>query len=70
MIIEQVTGLALPDAIRTQILEPLGLGETSYPTTTTMPAPFARGHYAGPEGEAGSGTSRVSTRRSAGSPAR
>jgi D-alanyl-D-alanine carboxypeptidase len=49
-ILEQVTGLSLPDVIQTQILNPLKLDETSYPTTTAMPSPFAHGYYAGPEG--------------------
>jgi D-alanyl-D-alanine carboxypeptidase len=50
-ILEQVTGLSLPDVIRTQILEPLKLGETSYPTTTGMPSPFAHGYFAGDDGK-------------------
>jgi D-alanyl-D-alanine carboxypeptidase len=50
-IVEQLTGLTLGEAIRTQILDPLGLDGTSYPTTTAMPSPFAHGYYAGPAGK-------------------
>jgi D-alanyl-D-alanine carboxypeptidase len=50
-IVEQVTGLPLGEAIRTQILDPLGLDETSYPTGTAMPSPYAHGYYAGPQGK-------------------
>jgi hypothetical protein len=44
-IVEAVTGRTLGDFIQTEILNPLGLTETSYPTTSDMPTPFAHGYY-------------------------
>jgi D-alanyl-D-alanine carboxypeptidase len=44
-IVEAVTHQALGDVIQTEILDPLGLKDTSYPTTSDMPAPFAHGYY-------------------------
>ncbi|MDR3504317.1 MAG: serine hydrolase [Legionella sp.] len=46
MIIEQLTGNFIGKEIYQRIIRPLGLNETSYPTTPEMPIPFAKG-YAG-----------------------
>lgn len=39
LIVEQLTGTTLGEAISTGILEPLGMSGTSYPTTAAMPEP-------------------------------
>jgi len=45
MIIEKVTGNPLDEEIRTRILEPYGLDETSFPITYAgMPCPYAHGY--------------------------
>jgi D-alanyl-D-alanine carboxypeptidase len=45
LIVEKVTGRKLGDVIQTEILDKLGMRETSYPTTPDLPAPFSRGYY-------------------------
>ncbi|WED44601.1 serine hydrolase domain-containing protein [Legionella cardiaca] len=50
MIIEQLTGNFVGNEISNRIIKPLGLSETSYPTTPNMPIPFVRG-YAGTDRE-------------------
>ena len=45
LIVEKVTGRKLGDVIQTEILDKLGMKETSYPTTPDIPAPFSRGYY-------------------------
>ncbi len=64
MIVEQVTGRSLGEEITDRIIEPLGLGGTSYPTTPDMPTPFAHGYgfdpledisFSDPSSSAGSG---------------
>jgi D-alanyl-D-alanine carboxypeptidase len=45
LIVEKVTGRKLGDVIQTEILDKLGMWETSYPTTPDLPAPFSRGYY-------------------------
>jgi D-alanyl-D-alanine carboxypeptidase len=45
LIVEKVTGRKLGDVIQTEILDQLGMRETSYPTTPDLPAPFSRGYY-------------------------
>jgi D-alanyl-D-alanine carboxypeptidase len=47
LISEKVTGEPIAQVIQEQVLIPLELRRTSFPTTTTIPAPFARGYYAG-----------------------
>jgi D-alanyl-D-alanine carboxypeptidase len=42
LIAETITHRPLGQLIRSQILTPLGLGQTSYPATAAIPAPFAR----------------------------
>ena len=51
MIIEKVTGRPVEDVIRDEIIVPLKLAETSFPTTPAMPEPYARGYYAGEDGK-------------------
>ncbi|KAB2348266.1 serine hydrolase domain-containing protein [Actinomadura rudentiformis] len=48
MVIEKVTGLSYGEAIRRDIIEPLGLSGTSVPATTVMPAPALRGFWTNP----------------------
>ncbi|MFO0993080.1 MAG: serine hydrolase domain-containing protein [Hyphomicrobiales bacterium] len=51
MIIEKVTRKPVEDVIREEIIAPLKLADTSFPTASTMPEPFARGYYAGEDGK-------------------
>ena len=51
MIIEKVTGRPVGDMICDDILGPLAIGETSFPTTSAMPEPFSRGYFAGEDGK-------------------
>jgi D-alanyl-D-alanine carboxypeptidase len=51
IILEKVTGKPVAQVINEQVLIPLKLHRTSFPTTTAMPAPFARGYYAGDDGK-------------------
>jgi D-alanyl-D-alanine carboxypeptidase len=44
LIIETVTKDSIADQIRTRVLEPFHLTETSYPTTQAMPEPWAHGY--------------------------
>jgi D-alanyl-D-alanine carboxypeptidase len=44
-IIEKVTGNPLHKVVKSQVLDPLGLSQTSYPTTPAMPVPFSRGYF-------------------------
>lgn len=44
VVVEQVTGQELADAIEERILDPLGLNNTFYPSTSNMPSPFAHGY--------------------------
>lgn len=44
MIVALVNGRPTRDVLQTDILDPLGLTETSYPTTAKMPEPYANGH--------------------------
>lgn len=46
LIIEQVTGAAIADEITTRIITPLGLTQTSFPSTPDLPEPFLRGYMA------------------------
>lgn len=48
MILEQVTGRSAREVIASEILAPLGMGETSYPDTPEMPEPYAHGDAADP----------------------
>jgi len=49
LVLEKVTGRPIRSVIRDQILRPLGLKNTSYPTRQTLPKPFARGYFGGLE---------------------
>lgn len=50
-ILERVSGMSAARAITEEVIEPLGLKHTSFPTGAAMPRPFSRGYYAGPDGE-------------------
>lgn len=43
LIVERVTGRSIKDVIADDIIEPLGLTQTSWPTTSSMPEPHAKG---------------------------
>jgi D-alanyl-D-alanine carboxypeptidase len=45
LIAEKVTHAPLGRLIQQWVLDPLGLDETSYPTTPAMPTPFTRGYF-------------------------
>jgi D-alanyl-D-alanine carboxypeptidase len=49
LIIEQLTGQSVGEAITAGVIEPLGLAGTSYPTTPEMPDPYTRGYASDPE---------------------
>ena len=44
MVIEQVTGKPIEDVLQEQIIEPLGLDGTVFPTDASFPEPHARGY--------------------------
>jgi D-alanyl-D-alanine carboxypeptidase len=50
LIVEQLTGQRVGEAIDQRILQPLRLTGTSYPTTPDMPEPYAHGYNAEPGG--------------------
>jgi D-alanyl-D-alanine carboxypeptidase len=47
LILEKVTAKPAGTVIRNQILRPLDLDDTSYPTGVTLPEPFAHGYFGG-----------------------
>jgi D-alanyl-D-alanine carboxypeptidase len=47
LVLEKVTGRPASRVIADQILEPLGLTQTSLPTTPPLPKPFAHGYFGG-----------------------
>lgn len=49
IIAEQVTGQSIEALIASAILKPLGLNDTSFPTTPDMPDPYARGYFEDPK---------------------
>ncbi len=51
MIVERVTGQPFGTVIQERILDPLGMTETSVPTTPNLPEPFVRGYDQGEPGE-------------------
>jgi len=51
LILEKVTGRSVESVITHDIIRPLGLTQTSFPTTAAMPVPFAHGYYAGPDNQ-------------------
>ena len=51
VIVEKVSGRPVEDVIRDEILVPLGMTETSFPTPPAMPEPYAHGYYAGEDGK-------------------
>jgi D-alanyl-D-alanine carboxypeptidase len=48
LILEQVTGESAEAAITKDVIKPLGLHHTSFPTTPQMPRPFTRGYCGAP----------------------
>lgn len=51
MIVEEVTGNAIEDEVEQRIIEPLGLANTSFPTTPDMPEGSAKGYVLGADGQ-------------------
>jgi D-alanyl-D-alanine carboxypeptidase len=51
LIIEKLTRRPVEKVIKTQILDRLGMKQTSFPTTPRIPRPFARGYFAGHNGK-------------------
>jgi D-alanyl-D-alanine carboxypeptidase len=49
-ILEKVTHRSVESVITRDVIRPLGLTHTSFPTTPALPTPFAHGYYAGPDG--------------------
>ena len=47
LILEKVTGETAEAAVTKDVIEPLHLKHTSFPTTAKLPAPFAHGYYGG-----------------------
>ena len=50
-ILEKVSGMSIAKLVSKEVIEPLGLKHTVYPTAAPLPSPFAHGYYAGPEGK-------------------
>ena len=50
LILEAVTGETVEKTITNEVIKPLGLKHTSFPTTAAMPKPFSHGYFAGDEG--------------------
>lgn len=50
LILEKVSGETVEKNITKEVIRPLGLKHTSFPTTAAMPRPFAHGYFAGDEG--------------------
>jgi D-alanyl-D-alanine carboxypeptidase len=49
-ILEKVTGMSAEAAITRDVIRPLGLTQSSFPTKPRLPRPFSRGYYAGDDG--------------------
>jgi D-alanyl-D-alanine carboxypeptidase len=47
LILEKVTGETAEEAVTKDVIKPLHLEHTSFPTTAKIPAPFAHGYYGG-----------------------
>jgi D-alanyl-D-alanine carboxypeptidase len=50
-ILEKVSGISIAKLVTQEVIEPLGLKHTVYPTSAPLPSPFSQGYYAGPEGK-------------------
>jgi D-alanyl-D-alanine carboxypeptidase len=50
LILEKVSGETVERNITKEVIKPLGLTHTSFPSTAAMPKPFAHGYFAGDEG--------------------
>jgi len=46
-----VSGMSIAKLVTKEVIEPLGLKHTVYPTSAPLPSPFSQGYYAGPEGK-------------------
>lgn len=51
MVVEKVSGRPLAEFFREHIFAPLRLSQTSYPSSGELPAPYAHGYTAGPDGK-------------------
>lgn len=51
LILEKVSGETVEANITKDVIRPLGLKHTSFPTTAAMPKPFAHGYFAGDDGK-------------------
>ncbi len=51
MILERVTGQTAADLLDRYLFAPLGMADTSLPSTPPLPTPFARGYSVDPSGE-------------------
>lgn len=51
IILEKVTGRSVEAVIGQDIVKPLGLSKTSFPTTSRIAGPFSHGYYAGDKGD-------------------
>lgn len=51
VVVEQITGQPIRDYIHEQILEPLGLTQTSFPVGAEFPTPHPHGYWRTPDGE-------------------
>jgi D-alanyl-D-alanine carboxypeptidase len=45
LIAEKITGNSIASEIQTRILNPLGMTQTSFPTTVALPKPYAHGYF-------------------------
>lgn len=45
LIVEKITGNSIASEIQKRILKPLGMTQTSFPTTAAMPKPYAHGYF-------------------------
>jgi D-alanyl-D-alanine carboxypeptidase len=44
LVVEKISGQSLPEYVRVHILTPLGMSQTSFPTTNAFPDPHAQGY--------------------------
>jgi D-alanyl-D-alanine carboxypeptidase len=51
MVVEKVAGVPLATYLQDNILNPLGLTQTSYPANGVLPAPYAHGYNKSPDGQ-------------------
>jgi D-alanyl-D-alanine carboxypeptidase len=51
LVVEKLSGQALPDYLRDHIVAPLGLNQTDFPTDNAFPAPHAQGYTESADGQ-------------------